>query len=225
MRPRRCQRPACGQPLTAKQIGRGQTYCSRACFAEVRRVRPRSTRSTCRACSKALSRRHISDGAAHCSIRCAMRTRHGRPSPTVTACAWCDTALTRRQRWRRRTYCSRACAKAAEWKARPEIKRRAVAASMATQRRRHLERLRAFLQACPDRETAGARGWFTGWSVAARRVRQSGVTLRYAHRDRRGRIAEIAASAASRADAYRRCYAAAYAFCWQVYTGRTPAAA
>lgn len=96
---------------------------------------------------------------------------------------------------------------------------------MATQRRRHLERLRAFLQACPDRETAGARGWFTGWSVAARRVRQSGVTLRYAHRDRRGRIAEIAASAASRADAYRRCYAAAYAFCWQVYTGRTPAAA
>lgn len=220
-----CGRPDCATPLTARQLGQGTRFCSRWCHAQTRRLRAASTVTACRRCGKSLSTVQRQRRNGHCSIRCSMRTRHGRPAHTRTRCADCNSPLTRQQIWRRRSWCSKACTKRAEWARRPELKARAVAASQAIQRRRYIVRLRAFLAtATPD--LAGAKGWRNGWAVATRRARVRGIdSPRPPYGSSVALRRAIVAAAPSVAEAYRRCYAAAYTRAWAlVREGRCAAA-
>jgi hypothetical protein len=156
-----------------------------------------------------------------------MRTRHGTAAPTRTHCAHCDGPLTRRQVWRRRTHCSKACAKAAEWRRRPDVVAKAVARSQAVIRQAFVRRLRAFLLACPSPLAAGRRGYTNGWGAARRRALAAGHPQpRRTKNPRRSQvIADLVVDVASKADAYRGCYAEGWAQAWLHYAGRRPAAA
>lgn len=220
-----CTLVGCAQTLTRKQLGRGSRYCSYTCMGLARR-HPHAPRPThCKVYATPLTWAQARIGE-HCSIGCAMRTRHGTPAPDRTACSACGHPLTRKQRWRRRTFCSKACAKAIAHQARPDILRKGQARLKVVSRERFVQRLRAFLLACPSKPLAGQKGWRNGWSAARRQALAVGAVRREgrftaAHR---AVVSQTAAAAPTKAEAYRRCYQAAWAACWRIYVRRWVAA-
>lgn len=154
-----------------------------------------------------------------------MRTRHGTPAPDRTTCAACRSPLTREQQWRRRTFCSKSCAKTTEYLARPEVLTKGQQRLKAVGRARFVERLRAFLLACPSNALAGRKGWRNGWSAAWRQARLSGAVRRPGRftATHRATVRALAAAAPTKAEAYRRCYQAAWAACWRLFERRTAA--
>lgn len=221
-----CVRPGCDQALTQKQVWTGTRFCSRTCMGLARRHPTDGPRPThCRVCATPLTWAQARAGE-HCSIRCAMRTRHGRPAHDRTTCAACDGPLSRRQRWRRRTFCSKSCAKTTEHQQRPEVLAKGQAVLRTWTRAQFVGRLRAFLLACPSREAAGRRGWKNGWGAARRQAIADGCRRGHGTHTRahRAEVVRVSAAAPSKAEAYRRCYAAAWAAAWRVYRARARAA-
>ena len=219
-RPRVCRRPGCGVLLTPRQVARGTRLHSRACHAATKRVHPQGP-AACVHCGAPLTlqqrqrRRGRPESGQYCSVRCAIRARWGRQGTTRTHCALpsCGAPLTRHQQWRRRTYCSKSCAKVALHAERPLAWARMTATSHAVQRQRYVARLRAFLQACPDAETAARRGVENGRRVAWSRAGHGSWPR--VHRYPRGHwqalARTVATAAPSKAEAFREGYRRAYA--------------